>query len=37
MEKATEFELPDHTAQSWVLGERLAQGPVLLVFYRGDW
>lgn len=37
MEKATDFELPDQTGRLWTLGERLTEGPVLLVFYRGDW
>ena len=37
MDRATDFVLPDHTGRPWALGERLAEGPVLLVFYRGDW
>jgi len=37
MEKATDFELPDHHGRPWDLSEKLAEGPVLLVFYRGDW
>ncbi len=37
MNKVTDFELPDQDGRPWRLGERLAQGPVLLVFYRGDW
>ena len=31
------FELPDEQGQPWVLAERLSDGPVVLVFYRGDW
>ncbi len=31
------FELPDHNGGSWNLDERVAEGPVMLVFYRGDW
>jgi len=37
MDTAVNFELPDHIGRPWVLGEGLAKGPVLLVFYRGDW
>ncbi len=37
METASDFELPDQNGQSWRLGDELAGGPVLLVFYRGDW
>jgi peroxiredoxin len=37
MERATDFELPDHQGRPWRLGDELAEGPVLLVFYRGDW
>jgi peroxiredoxin len=37
MEKAIEFELPDNEGKSWRLGDHLARGPVVLVFYRGDW
>jgi len=34
---AADFTLPDHTAKDWSLAEALARGPVLLIFYRGDW
>ena len=37
MRKATEFELPDQEGRPWRLTEHLDIGPVLLVFYRGDW
>jgi len=37
LDSATDFELPDHQGRPWRLGEKLAGGPVLLVFYRGDW
>ena len=37
VDKATDFELPDDHGRPWRLGESLAEGPVLLVFYRGDW
>jgi len=37
VDKPTDFELPDHHGRPWHLGEKLAEGPVLLVFYRGDW
>ncbi len=37
MEKATDFELVDHEGKAWRLADHLARGPVLLVFYRGDW
>jgi peroxiredoxin len=36
-EKATEFELPDQEDRPWRLTDHLGHGPVLLVFYRGDW
>jgi peroxiredoxin len=32
-----DFELPDHQGKGWGLSDHLARGPVLLVFYRGDW
>jgi len=35
--EAIDFELPDHEGHSWTLSDHLATGPVLLVFYRGDW
>jgi len=31
------FELPDERGRPWNLLERCADGPVVLVFYRGDW
>lgn len=31
------FELPDEEGRPYDLGERLEVGPVVLVFYRGDW
>jgi peroxiredoxin len=34
---AVDFSLPDHTGAAWLLTDALARGPVLLVFYRGDW
>jgi peroxiredoxin len=37
VEKAVDFELPDHQGKPWRLSDRLALSPVLLVFYRGDW
>jgi peroxiredoxin len=37
MDKAIDFELPDHEEKQWRLSDHLNQGPVLLVFYRGDW
>ena len=37
MDKAIDFELPDQEGTNWHLDEHLARGPVLLVFYRGDW
>jgi peroxiredoxin len=36
-QRAPNFELPDEQGRPWVLSERLAVGPVVLVFYRGDW
>jgi peroxiredoxin len=35
--KAIDFELRDHEGNGWRLADHLAEGPVLLVFYRGDW
>ena len=37
VEKATDFQLPDQDGKSWRLFEHLSRGPILLVFYRGDW
>jgi cytochrome oxidase Cu insertion factor (SCO1/SenC/PrrC family) len=34
---APDFTLPDHRGQPVTLSEAWAQGPVLLVFYRGFW
>ncbi|MGI8650577.1 MAG: peroxiredoxin family protein [Rubrobacter sp.] len=34
---APNFELPDEQTMPWVLSGHLGLGPVLLVFYRGDW
>ena len=35
--KAPDFELPDQRNHPWSLSGQLAIGPVVLVFYRGDW
>lgn len=32
-----DFELPDAQGRPWRLSTALADGPVVLVFYRGDW
>jgi len=37
MEKAIDFELLDHAGEGWRLTNNLARGPMVLVFYRGDW
>ena len=37
MDTAPDFTLPDHTGEQVVLYDLLAEGPVLLVFYRGQW
>jgi peroxiredoxin len=37
MDRSIDFELPDHEGKPWRLAAHLARGPVLLVFYRGDW
>jgi len=37
VDRAADFELPDQHGQPWHLAEELKGGPVLLVFYRGDW
>src|SRR5216683_4467254 len=37
VDQAIDFELPDQTGKPWRLAGHLARGPVLLVFYRGDW
>jgi peroxiredoxin len=31
------FELPDQEGQPFNLFERLEEGPLILIFYRGDW
>ncbi|MBI2679180.1 MAG: AhpC/TSA family protein [Candidatus Koribacter versatilis] len=36
-DKAPNFELPDAHGRTFILADRLAQGPVVLVFYRGRW
>jgi peroxiredoxin len=36
-DRAADFELPDALGHPVRLAERLAQGPVVLTFYRGDW
>jgi peroxiredoxin len=35
--KAIDFELPDHEGNAWRLADHLREGPVLVFFYRGDW
>jgi len=37
VDKAIDFELPDHEGKAWRLANHVAAGPVVLVFYRGDW
>jgi peroxiredoxin len=37
VDKAIDFELADQEGKSWRLSDNLARGPVVLVFYRGDW
>jgi peroxiredoxin len=32
-----DFELPDQDGKPWRLGEALGRGPLLLIFFRGDW
>ncbi len=36
-EVAPPFALPDEQGYPWDLRARLAAGPAVLVFYRGDW
>jgi peroxiredoxin len=36
-QKAPYFELPDQQDHPWSLPGQLEVGPVVLVFYRGDW
>jgi peroxiredoxin len=31
------FELPDEEGAPFILLEQLKEGPLVLVFYRGDW
>ena len=31
------FELPDENGEQFELAGRLSEGPVVLLFYRGDW
>ncbi len=35
--QAPAFALPDQMSHPVALGDQLAQGPVVLVFYRGYW
>jgi peroxiredoxin len=35
--KAPDFELPDQQGYPWCLSGELETGPVVLIFYRGDW
>jgi hypothetical protein len=35
--KVSYFELPDQQDYPWSLSGQLEAGPVVLVFYRGDW
>ena len=37
VDKAIDFELTDQQGHAWRLTDHLQQGPVLVVFYRGDW
>jgi hypothetical protein len=37
LEPAPEFELPDHRGQLHSLASLLADGPAIVVFYRGYW
>ncbi len=36
-QKVFYFELPDQQNYPWSLSGQLEVGPVVLVFYRGDW
>src|SRR5215203_2025588 len=36
-QKITYFELPDQQDYPWSLSGQLETGPVMLIFYRGDW
>ena len=35
--RAPSFELPDEEGQPFNLHEQLGEGPLVLIFYRGDW
>ena len=37
MDNVRDVELTDQAGEPWRLLEALAQGAVVLVFYRGDW
>jgi hypothetical protein len=37
LERAPDFTVPDHVGNEFNLSKALADGPVLLVFYRGFW
>lgn len=36
-QKLPAFVLPDEQGEPFDLSEELTNGPVMLVFYRGDW
>lgn len=36
-EKVPNFELPDENGEPYDLAREAAKGPIVLVFYRGDW
>ena len=36
-EKMPSFELPDEQGRPFNLARELEGGPIVLVFYRGDW
>lgn len=36
-DKAPRFELPGGQGYPWDLSGQLETGPVMLIFYRGDW
>jgi len=37
VELAVDFQLLDDEGHEWGLFDHLKQGPIVLVFYRGDW
>jgi peroxiredoxin len=37
VDRATDFELQSTEGGSWRLSDHLKTGPVVLIFYRGDW